>query len=129
MKPYLRILVAIAPLSLDMPVEESIAFQRLSDREIKTHLSLPDAFPRLLRCSPAHVRQIMSDSKFDASRRPNPREFCRRCTKYVRHGTEPEVPPQKRGGPIPPVLPDTSPRLGEKKSPERGLRALTWWGF
>jgi hypothetical protein len=43
MKPYLCILVAIAPLSLDMPVEESIAFQRLSDREIKTRLSPPDA--------------------------------------------------------------------------------------
>jgi hypothetical protein len=35
MKPYLRILVAIAPLSRDMPVEEFLAFQRLSDREIR----------------------------------------------------------------------------------------------
>jgi len=35
MKPYLRILMAIAPLALDMPVEEFTAFQRLSDREIR----------------------------------------------------------------------------------------------
>jgi hypothetical protein len=41
----------------------------------------------------------------------------------------PEPDPSPLPTPIPPVLPDTSPRLGEKKSPERGLRALTWWGF
>ena len=39
MKPHLCILVAIAPLWLDMPAEEFIAFQRLSDRETKTRLS------------------------------------------------------------------------------------------
>jgi hypothetical protein len=48
MKSYLRILATIALLSLDMPVEEFIAFQRLSDREVRTRLSLPDScIPRV----------------------------------------------------------------------------------
>jgi hypothetical protein len=39
----LPILVTVALLSLNMPVEEFVAFQRLPDRELKTRLGLPDS--------------------------------------------------------------------------------------
>jgi hypothetical protein len=47
MKFSLRLMLTVA-LSLNMPVEEFVAFQRLPDRELKVRLGLPDSCtPRL----------------------------------------------------------------------------------
>ena len=42
MKSCLRLMLTMA-LSLNMPLEEFIAFQRLPDRELKVRLGLPDS--------------------------------------------------------------------------------------
>ena len=42
MKFYVRLILTVA-LSLNMPVEEFIAFQRLPDREVKIRLGLPES--------------------------------------------------------------------------------------
>jgi hypothetical protein len=47
MKFSLRLMLTVA-LSLNMPVEEFVAFQRLPNRELKVRLGLPDSCtPRL----------------------------------------------------------------------------------
>ena len=47
MKFSLRLMLTVA-FSLNMPVEEFVAFQRLPDRELKVRLGLPDSCtPRL----------------------------------------------------------------------------------
>ena len=58
MKFCLRLVLTVA-LSLNMPVEEFIAFQRLPDRELKIRLGLPDS------CTPRVTAMQLGSSQAD----------------------------------------------------------------